>query len=217
MLQASRAPVKLSAAVRLDALMRAIPAATIEAVIDQCQVRERRCRKLPAHLTLLLPLVWALFPRRSQMGALTRLLHGLRLRTPSAALVPASKGAICQARYRLGARPLVALFQQVCRPLATPATVPAAFYGRWRLLAVDGTVEDVPDTAANARAFGRPTTTAGAAAGAYPQLYGVYLVECGTHAVIDAGFWPYRTGERLGGHRLLRSVDRTAVLLWDCG
>ncbi|MHB8578146.1 MAG: IS4 family transposase [Dehalococcoidia bacterium] len=217
MLQASPVPVKLSAAVRLEALTRAIPAATLETVIDQCRVRERRCRKLPAHLMLLLPLVWALFPRRSQTGALTRLLHGLRLLPPFATLLPASKSAICQARYRLGARPLVALFHQVCRPLATPATVPDAFYGRWRLLAVDGTVEDVPDSGANARAFGRPTTSAGAAAGAFPQLYGVYLIECGTHAIIDAGFWPYRTGERLGGHRLLRSVDQTALLCWDCG
>jgi len=217
MLQVVPPDVKLSAEVRLQALARAIPAAAIDAAIAGCGVREQRCRKLPAHVTLLVSIVGALFPRRSQTGVLSKLLHGLRLLAPEGARIPATKGAICQARYRLGARPLVALFKLVCRPLATPTTVPDAFYQRWRLVGVDGTVEDVPDTAANAATFGRPTTRGGAAAGAFPQLYGVYLVECGTHAIIDAGFWPYRTGERLGGHRLLRSVGRETLVLWDCG
>lgn len=217
MLLAVPSSVNLSAEVRLEALARALPGSAIEAAVTACGVREQRCRKLPAHVTLLLPIVGALFPRRSLTGVLSKLLHGLRLLAPVDALIPATKGAICQARYRLGARPLVALFKQVCRPLATAATVPDAFYQRWRLLGVDGTVEDVPDSRANAAVFGRPTTRGGAAAGAFPQLYGIYLVECGTHAVIDAGFWPYRTGERLGGHRLLRSVDRDSLLLWDCG
>ncbi len=190
MLLAVPPSVNLSAAVRLDALARALPASVLDAVVDQCHVREQRCRKLPARVSLLLPIVGALFPRRSLTGVLSKLLHGLRLLAPEDTLVPATKGALCQARYRLGARPLVALFKPVCRPLATPATLPSAFYQRWRLYGVDGTVEDVPDTAANAAAFGRPTTRGGAAAGAFPQLYGIYLVECGTHAVLDAGCWP---------------------------
>jgi hypothetical protein len=42
-------------------------------------------------------------------------------------------------------------------------------------------------------------------------------VECGTHAVVDAGFWPCHTSERVGGFRLLRSVQRGMLLLWDRG
>src|SRR5215210_3923488 len=82
-------------------------------------------------------------------------------------------------------------------------------------MALDGTTEDVPDTPANAAMFGRHSTARGPSA--FPQLQGVYLVECGTHCVVDAGFWPCHTSERVGGFRLLRSVNRGMLLMWDRG
>jgi hypothetical protein len=45
----------------------------------------------------------------------------------------------------------------------------------------------------------------------------VYLGEVGTHAVIDAGFWPGLTSERVGTRRLLRSVAAGDLLLYDRG
>jgi hypothetical protein len=106
----------------------------------------------------------------------------------------ASASAISYRRYQVGARPLVALFQQVCQPLASPNS-PGAFIFGLRLMALDGTSEDVPASPANAAAFGRAQSDRGASA--FPQVQGVYLVECGTHAIVDAGFWPYQTSERV--------------------
>ncbi len=94
---------------------------------------------------------------------------------------------------------MVALFHQVCRPMATPET-PGAFLFGLRLMAIDGTVEDVPDTPENGALFGRQHGDRGDSA--FPQVRGVYLVECGTHAIVDGGFWPYRISERVGGFRL---------------
>jgi hypothetical protein len=102
----------------------------------------------------------------------------------------------------------------VCRPIATPQTRGAFLFGL-RLMAIDGTTEDVPDTEANAKAFGRHTSARGTSA--FPQLQGVYLAECGTHTIVDCGFWPCHTSERLGGFRLLRSVRRGMLLMWDRG
>ena len=62
--------------------------------------------------------------------------------------------AITRARARLGPEPLRALFAAVCQPLAAGATA-GAFYRQWRLVAVDGTTFDLPDTVANAGFFGR--------------------------------------------------------------
>ncbi len=47
-----------------------------------------------------------------------------------------SKGASSQARYRLGARPLAALFRRVRanKPLAEPSTTPEAFLFGLRLM-----------------------------------------------------------------------------------
>ena len=66
-------------------------------------------------------------------------------------------------------------------------------------MAIDGTVEAVPDTPANAHAFGRQHAERGVSA--FPYVQGVYLVECGTHASVDAGLWPYVTSECVGGLR----------------
>ena len=126
----------------------------------------------------------------------------------------ATAGALCQARYRLGARPVVALFRAVCRPLAT-ATTPGAFLFGRRLMALDGTTVELPDTPANVSAFGRRRTPRGT--GAWPQALLVLLVECGTRAVCDAGVWPGQADERRAGRRLLRSVGPGMLLLWDRG
>ncbi len=60
------------------------------------------------------------------------------------------------------------LFALVARPLATPNT-PGAFLNGLRLMAVDGTVFDVPDTAANARVWGYPGSRPGTQA-AFPLI-----------------------------------------------
>jgi hypothetical protein len=96
--------------------------------------------------------------------------------------------ALTYRRYQVGARPLADL---------------------------DGTVEDVPDTPANAAAFGRHLSVRGASA--FPQVQVVYLAECGTYVIIDAGFWPCHTSERVGGFRLLRSLREDMLVLWDRG
>ena len=82
-------------------------------------------------------------------------------------------------------------------------------------MAVDGTVEDVPDTPANAAAFGRQKGSRGDSA--FPQLRNVYLVESGTHVICDAIVRGYQFDERSGALRLLRSVDANMLLMWDRG
>lgn len=64
------------------------------------------------------------------------------------------RSSLCLARQRLGLALVRRLFERVVRVLATPQT-PAAFYQGWRLMALDGTVYNVPDSWANAAAFGR--------------------------------------------------------------
>jgi len=96
------------------------------------------------------------------------------------------KGALCQARYRLGARPLVALFKRVCsEPLAKPESIPEAFLFGLRLMAVDGTVLDLPDIRENVRVFGKRNSPRGRSA--WPQARVVAISECATHAVVEAG------------------------------
>ncbi len=205
---------KFTEAVALEALERVVPQALVQEAARGADVPTQRRRKLPAEVTLLLCSAMGVFTTQALEVVLEKLVHGLRLFWPDPEIGLATKSAISQARYRLGARPAVHLFRRVCRPLATAQT-PGAFLFGLRLMALDGTVEDVPDSAANARAFGRLHADRGASA--FPQVRGVYLSECGTHAVVDAGFWPCQTSERVGAVRLLRSVSAGMLLLLDCG
>jgi hypothetical protein len=214
MIRAAAADAALVPEFSLDALAAVISPAVVEAVIDACGVREQRRRKLPAGATLFFCLAMNLYATTCLAQVFARVVSGLRWLWPHPDAWRVSPGAVCHARTRLGARPLVALFKRVCRPLATPAT-PGAFLGRWRLLALDGTKWNVPDTAANERAFGRPTASRGASA--WPQAQVVALSECGTHAICDAGVWRCDASEHAAARRLLRSVGPDALLTWDRG
>lgn len=205
---------RLADEVALDALASALPRAVIEAVVVDLGVAEQRRRKLPADLVILLTVAMNLFTRQSLGQVLVKMLKGLRLLWPEPAFQTASKGAISQARYRLGARPLVELFHRICQPLAGPETKGAFLFGL-RLMALDLTFEDVPDSPENARAFGRYWSDRGQSA--FPQVLCAYLEECGPHAIIDAGFWPCHANQHACARRLLRSVCAGMLLMWDCG
>ena len=98
--------------------------------------------------------------------------------------------------------------------MATPAT-PGAFLFGLRLMALDGTVEDVPDTTENVAAFGRQLGARGDSA--FAQIQRSTWPSAARHAIVDAGFWPCRTSERVGGFRMLRSLTPDMLVMWDRG
>jgi hypothetical protein len=208
------ADCKFSQAMTVEALARAIPQRAIHGALTQHGSTATRERKLTLALTVWLVIALHLYPTVSIAGVLRKLARGLRFLWPDPSLPLPGDSALAYRRAQLGAPPVVTLFKQVCQPIATPQTRGAFRFGL-RLMAIDGTTEDVPDTPANAAMFGRHTSARGASA--FPQLQGVYLVECGTHCVVDAGFWPCHTSERVGGFRLLRSVQRGRLVMWDRG
>ena len=87
--------------------------------------------------------------------------------------VPTS-GALTQARARLGDKAMKMLFERVALP-----TGPEGSVGSWwralRLVAIDGTVFDLPDTVSNVAHFGKPSSGRGEMTGAFPQARVVAL------------------------------------------
>jgi hypothetical protein len=124
------------------------------------------------------------------------------------------RSSLCAARGRLGVAPLRALFERVARPLARPET-PGAFAFGLRLMGIDSTVFDVPDSAANDAAFGRPRGMYGD--GAFPQVRKLSLVELGTHAEVGVVLRPHRGNERAMVAGLLRHLTPEMLLLLDRG
>jgi hypothetical protein len=127
------------------------------------------------------------------------------------------RSSLCIARQRLGVAPVRRLFELTVRLLATVQT-PGAFYKGWRLMALDGSVFDVPDSEANAAAFGRPS--GGRGAGARPQIRKLSLVEVGTHVEVGLVLKGVRgkgSGEKSMVPGLLRHLRADMLLLWDRG
>jgi hypothetical protein len=205
---------KISAEVRLAALEKAVPNEVIQAVVRDHHLQRQRNRKLSAEMGLMVVIAMHLFSQSSLVQVLWKIVQGVRLLWPGARFTPASKGAISQLRYEIGAKAMVDLYHRVCRPMATEST-PGAFWKGKRLMGMDGTDEMVADTPENERFFGRHTSGRGEAG--YPQLKAIYLVEIGTHAVVDAGAWPIHSGEKEIGRRMLRSLGPGMLIMWDCG
>src|SRR6202044_559499 len=107
-------------------------------------------------------------------------------------------------RQRLGVAPVRYLFKQTVRPLAQPTT-PGAFYQGLRLMGIDGTVYDVPDSEANAAAFSRPSAGP-RGEGAFPQVRKLSLVELGTHSEVALVLKHGHCGEQTMVDALLRHL-----------
>jgi hypothetical protein len=125
------------------------------------------------------------------------------------------RSSLCVARQRLGVEPVKRLFERIVRPLARPET-PGAFYRGLRLMGMDGTVLDVPDSEANAAAFARPSAGE-RGEGAFPQVRKLSLVELGTHVEVALVVDSISCGEHTMVEVLLPHLTPEMLLLLDRG
>ena len=141
-------PVIESAAV-LKAIETVISADVIAQTLGNTDSFEERKRKLPSQLVVCLVIAMSLWSSDAMGTVLKNLVNGLSRQWTILGQywkVPNSS-SISAARARVGCRVMSQLFERVVRPLATPKT-PGAFLGGLRVMAVDGTVLDVPDSKA---------------------------------------------------------------------
>src|SRR6266568_3270870 len=205
---------KFCHALHLDVFEQIIPSALIREVLTETQGWEEREKALTMPMVIVIITAMGLFSSLSIPHVLYKVAQGLRYIWHEPGLRLPGGSAISQRRQQLGVRPLRRLFERVCQPRATQET-PGAFAFGLRLMAIDSTVEKVADTFANALTFGSPSNQHGTAA--YPQVRGIYLLECATHLIVDALFRPYRPHELQGAFALLRSIQPGMLVLLDRG
>ena len=206
------AGVRLSDYIGLGVIARAFPAERVRAVLAETGRASARERDLPAHIMVYYVIALALY-----MGSSTRevprcLLEGLRWLSGAEAVEVAGKSGISQARARPGEAPLRRLYEELLRPVATPATK-GAWYRRWRLASLDGTCLDVADTVTNRAEFGVPGCGRGESA--FPQLRFAALVENGTHALFGACLGRYAEGETTLARGVLPALRPGMLCLAD--
>lgn len=195
---------------------KVLDARWIDTALKETGTASVRRRKLSAHLVVWLVIGMALFRDRSIPEVVSHL--GLVLPGQKGKRAMAGKtvapSAIPQARYRVGAAPLEAIFERTADTWATRA----ADEHRWRGLAlygVDGTTLRVPDTDDNRDAFGLPGSSRGQSG--YPQVRLVALMALRSHLVASASFGPC-TGKKSGENSLAKQLwsrlpERSLVIM----
>ncbi len=206
---------KMSERVRLRMLEEVYTRELLLACVQHSPKRQQKQRRLQ-HFTAL-SVVWfllamVLWSRLSQGRVWDKLTHWLQDRFPQDPQEPAGPSALAYQRAILGVEPLQWLFEHGTHVLCTPETE-GAWYRGHRLMALDGSLFNVPDTTANAQAFGRSCNQYGK--GAYPQARAVMLTECGSHATIGLHLGDYDEAEIHGAYALLPKLSRGMFLLHD--
>ncbi|PZH09240.1 IS4 family transposase [Streptomyces sp. NTH33] len=174
--------------VSLGALTTLVPRSVLDEAIAVTEAHEVRVRKLPAHVVVYLLMALCLYAD-DDYEEVAEKLTGMLSYLPGSRWQAPTRGAITQARQRLGPEPVKEVFAQVAVPAASADTL-GAFLGRWRVMAIDGFVLDLPDTPANIEEFGKDS--AGGDETIFPQARVVAISECASHAPIAAdlaGCW----------------------------
>jgi predicted transcriptional regulator with HTH domain len=205
--------------ISLGVLASSVPRDAVdEAVMAAGKGAKRSDGKLPPHVMVYFAMALALFAEEDYEEVAARLTETLASwgcwddswSTPTS-------GGITQARRRLGPEPLELLFGRVAVPVAGELTR-GAFLREWRLMAIDGFELDVPDTPANAAAFGYP---AGAREHpAFPKVRVVTIGECGSHAKVAAQMGPVGgkgSSEQALARRMLGQLEEGWLLIADRG
>ena len=199
--------------ISLGVIAKFFPREKVREVLRQTNRDSIRERDLPAHVVVYYVIALALYMRSSYREVLRCLLEGVQwLLDPSAKVKVAGKSGISQARSRLGAAPVQALYDAVVAPIAQDKTK-GAWYKQWRLVSLDGSSLDVADTAENDQAFGRPGSSRGTSA--FPKIRFVSLLESGTHVLWAAQMDRYAVSELTLAERVVPALRQGMLCLAD--
>jgi len=226
--------------VSIGALTKTFPPELVDQVVDTTGTREIRRRLLPARLVVYFVLaLWLFRGRNCGYGrVLSKLVDGLYHRRRGQQLLdgvldpagwvdtgqgrrwrPPNISNLARARARLGADPLHMLFDAVAGPVggspddAAGDPVAGVFCCGLRVVSIDGSTSDLPDTKENAEYFSRPCNAT--RDGAFPQVRWLVAAESGTGALLGATFGPYTVGEQTLARDLLAALGPDMVVLCD--
>ena len=214
-------------------LARAFPPDLVDEVIEATGTREQRRRLLPARLMVYFVLaLWLFRGRNCGYGqVMAKLADGLYHRRRGEDLLagrldpdgwvdagagrrwrPPNISSLSRARDKLGADPVRMLFEHVAGPTGADGA-PGVFCCGLRVISVDGSATDVPDSPPNVAFFGRPSTVS--RDGAFPQVRRVAAAESGTGSLAGAAFGPYGCGEQTLALDLLPCFGPGTLVLAD--
>ena len=210
--------------VTVGVLTRVFPPELVDRVLEETDTAEVRRRLLPSRLVVYFVLALWLFRGRNcgYVQVLVRLTNGLHFQRRAAVLaaggpeasgwsLPASP-SLGEARARVGSDPVRMLFEHAAGPVGVAGQA-GVFLSGHRLVQIDGSTCDLPDTKTNRALFGGPSNAGGPAP--FPKVRWVIAAEAATHALLGASFGPWTTGETALARDLLPHLGPDMITLAD--
>ena len=190
---------------RLRGLKQVLPQGVIDRAIGD-QLETRFCKRITNQ-----QLVWLIVGLGLFSGKSYRQIF--RLGAMAGTTVPL-RATLTNARKRLSAAVLEKLAEAVVKLLAkSPSEHGFAFYKGLRLVGIDGTLLDCPDTDSNREAFGR--TSNQTSHGAFPKVRVMSLCELGTRVLWRIIIGTYHQSEQKLTLPLLELLTSDMLLLAD--
>jgi hypothetical protein len=191
------------------------PPETVDALVEECGVREQRRRELPADVMVYYTMGLWLWRDVGYVEVLKQMTDSLR--SARWASVPddffpevPNAASIAKARQRIGSKVMERLFQ-TSTGLVDPGVEEVAGWHGLRIAAVDGATLDVPDTPDNREAFGVPS------GGAFPQIRCVAVADVGARNLLGAALGGYTDSEKALCEQVLESFGPGMVAVADRG
>jgi hypothetical protein len=188
------------------------PREVVSELLSACHAWEQRERKLSQLVIVYYVIALSLFRQLNVTAVFAQLSRGLRWLWPDPGIALPTGGALTARRQSLGIPVMRQLFRRCCQLLATEKTKGAFAFGL-RLMAVDSTLDEVPDTPANAVHFGH--LSSGKSQSPFPQVRCLYLAEVGTHAIIDAVLARCKASEAALARVIVRSIQSAMLVMTD--
>ena len=185
-----------------------IPQAWIEEALAATGTATLRRRRLPADQVVWLVIGMAMMRDRPIIDVVSKLDLVLPNREGSAIC----KGAVGEARKRVGHEPMAWLFERCARKWAHES----AARHQWRglsLYGADGTTLRAPDSDENREHFGLASGSRGDSA--YPLVRVVALMSLRSHIIAAANFGPYGNGEHHYANGLWEHVPHHSLTIVD--
>ncbi len=208
--------------ISIGVLTRVFTPELVDAAVDAAGVREQRRRLLPARLVMYFVLaLWLFRGRNCGYGqVMTKLADGLYHQRRAADLLdgqhldpdgwvdagqgrrwrPPNISSLSRGRGKLGPAAVRFLFEEVAGPIGDEQDPGVSCCGL-RVVSMDGSTSDVPDSEPNDEHFGRPSNQS--RDGAFAQVRWLAAAESGTGSLLGASIGPYRDSEQALARDLL--------------
>lgn len=192
-------------------LAEVVPMPLVREVVARHGKQTLRNRKLPREMLVYYVIAMALFSNINIRSVLQALLESLSGLFPSLCRWAACESAISQGRTRLGEHVIRELAERVCRP-AAEADSRGAWYGSFRLMAIDGSSFTLPDEREIVKEFPKHSNGKDYP---NPQLRFVALVEIGTRCMCAVAQGTDKDSEKSLAEKVLARLMPDMLLLGD--